>query len=277
MTNDRYEGADVHSLAGPYALDALPLDERAVFEQHLDECDTCSADVDDFRLTAARLGASADAGAALPAGLRSRVMAEVRQTRQLPPIPRHLESAGSHRGNGSSDAAASSSNDSRSPLWRQPRVLAAAAALVIVTGGAGVGIGVATSQSQLTRQADQTRDEITTILAAPDSTTRHATVTGGGRVTLVSSPSHDAAVVVFNDLPANPDNRSYQLWMLHGTAARSAGVVHVPTSREGTEEGKVTRVVRGGIVGADGFGLTVEPAGGSTTPTLPTIAQVPFT
>ncbi|MBM7789729.1 anti-sigma factor [Tenggerimyces flavus] len=270
MTNDLNKGADPHSLAGPYALDALPLAERAAFEQHLDECDTCPADVEDFRLTAARLGAGASDGVVLPSGLRSRVLAEVAETRQLPPMPRHIGSARSRR---EGDAAASGT---RTPLWRQPRILAAAAALVLVTGGAGVGIGIATSQSQQTRLADQARDEITSILSAPDSTTRHATVTGGGRVTLVSSPSHDAAVAVFNELPANADDRSYQLWMLHGTAARSAGVVHVPASGGGAEPGKVTRVLRGGIVGADGFGLTVEPAGGSQTPTLPTIAQIPF-
>lgn len=273
MTNefDPHIRADAHALAGPYALDALLPEEQLAFEIHLATCDTCPAEVEEFRATAARLGAAADAGVAVPPSLRARVLAEIAQTRQASPLSRRLAAAEA----GVDLRANLPARRRATPLWRRPRVLAAAAAFVVLAGGAGISIGVAATESKQAQLADQARDELTTILAAPDSITTHANVIGGGRVTLTSSPFHDAAVAVFNDLPANPDNRSYQLWMMHGTTARSMGVMHV--AEDGPQRGKVTRVLRGGIVGANGFGLTVEPAAGSRTPTLPTIAQIPFT
>jgi len=49
---------DVHNLAGAYALDALDEVERLLFERHLASCAACRAEVDEFRLTASRLGAA---------------------------------------------------------------------------------------------------------------------------------------------------------------------------------------------------------------------------
>jgi anti-sigma-K factor RskA len=55
-------------LAAGYALDALDPDERAEFEAHLEQCETCRAQVDQHALVAAQLGSLAgdDAGEAPP-------------------------------------------------------------------------------------------------------------------------------------------------------------------------------------------------------------------
>jgi len=78
ITND-------HLLAGPYALDAIDGDELNAFEDHLDDCATCTLEVSGFRETASLLAQAV--AQPVPSGLLNRVMAEVRTTPQLPPLP----------------------------------------------------------------------------------------------------------------------------------------------------------------------------------------------
>lgn len=54
---------DLHSLAAPYALDALEPGERRRFEKHLSDCDRCTAEVRALSEDAVRLAWST---AALP-------------------------------------------------------------------------------------------------------------------------------------------------------------------------------------------------------------------
>jgi anti-sigma-K factor RskA len=64
-----------HSLAGPYALDALEPAERARFERHLRGCAACQAEVRGFAEVAASLGLAA--AATPPPSLKGRVLADV--------------------------------------------------------------------------------------------------------------------------------------------------------------------------------------------------------
>ncbi|HYN96853.1 MAG TPA: zf-HC2 domain-containing protein, partial [Pilimelia sp.] len=74
---------DIHTLAGAYVLDALSDIERAAFDRHLSACEACAAEVAELREAGARL---ADATWSVPPPrLRETVLAQVRQTRQLPP------------------------------------------------------------------------------------------------------------------------------------------------------------------------------------------------
>src|SRR5215471_20106095 len=74
---------DLHSLAAPYALDALDSGaEQDRFERHLNRCQNCTSEVRGFRETAARLGMAATRQP--PPEMRDRVMAAVARTRQVP-------------------------------------------------------------------------------------------------------------------------------------------------------------------------------------------------
>jgi anti-sigma-K factor RskA len=230
--------SDLHSLAGPYALDALTEPERARFETHLVVCSTCRAEVAEFRATAARMGAAV--AQAPPPGLRARVLAEVAQTRQLPPpVP------------------------SRAPESRRPRrrqfLLAAAAAGILGAGGVAAWV---------VQRASQSRDELLAILAEPDSVTKKSNVAGGGQVTVVSSSRRDQAVIILEGVPKAPDNRTHQLWLINAAgAARSAGTVDVAESPKDV-------IVERGVASAATVGLTIEPDGGSEKPTTDPIAGV---
>ena len=76
MTNDQ-----LHDLSAAYALDALDDDERAAFEAHLRDCESCRADVASFGTTVDTL-AYASEGPTPAAGLRDRI---VQAAREEPP------------------------------------------------------------------------------------------------------------------------------------------------------------------------------------------------
>lgn len=236
---------DAHSLAGPYALDALPEPERARFEQHLQECPACRHEALELSATAAHLAVLS--GEAPPAHLRERVRARISQVRQLPPRPL-LEPAVVRR-----------------PVFGRRKVLLAAAAAVALVGGAGVTV----AQVSESMRASSRQDQITAVVAAPDARTMHGEVTGGGRFTAVLSRQSEAVVVIVDRMPAPPRNKTYQLWLSHGKQLRPAGLL------EPDGEQPTTQIVQD-VGPADGLNLTMEPRGGSTRPTLPIMAHVAF-
>jgi anti-sigma-K factor RskA len=64
-----------HSLAGPYALDALDAAGRTRYERHLRRCAACQAEVRGFAAVAASLGRAASVTP--PPALKGRVLADV--------------------------------------------------------------------------------------------------------------------------------------------------------------------------------------------------------
>ena len=52
----RLRRPELHTLAGAYALDAVPEADRARFERHLAGCDACAQEIAGLRETTARLG-----------------------------------------------------------------------------------------------------------------------------------------------------------------------------------------------------------------------------
>ncbi|GAA1559174.1 anti-sigma factor [Kribbella hippodromi] len=232
---------DVHSLTGPYVLDALPDHERVLFEEHLAHCAFCTTEVEELREAAVKLATQVSAPP--PPVLKSNVLAAIDQVRQLPPQV-HSEVPGARR------------------FARRTMLALAAAALVAASAG-----GIAIDQYQARQHAVQANDRVAAVLAEPDARTVHGKVTGGGQATIVSSSRADAAVVVLHDLPKLPANRTWQLWMIDNQqTAHSVGLA----------SGDLTQVV-GGVTGKVAFGVTVEPEHGSPTPTLPAAAILPLT
>jgi anti-sigma-K factor RskA len=244
---------ELHTLAGAYALDALTEIERAGFARHIAECPACATEVAELTETAARLGAATQL--APPPGMKARVMAEIARTSQV----HNVRPARAARGD-------------PVRLWRR-RSLAAVAAAIVAAAGLGTvwtveerRLGDAREQAALLRTQ---QDRIDAVLAAGDVRLHAATVAAGGRVTVAVSPSRNDGVVIMSDLPAPPSGKTYQLWLLQGTSPTSAGVM-AAGARSGT-------ALISSLSGADHVAVTVEPAGGSATPTLPTVAAVPLT
>lgn len=235
--------ADVHALAGAYALDALPPEEAATFAEHLADCGACQQEVAELQITAAQLGLGLSQ--APPPALRDRVLRAVHQTRQVPPItpPGDLDAR------------------RRRP---SPRLLAAAAALLVVLGGAVLAIRPALDGADPTPS-----DAVAAVLNAPDAQSATARLRGGGSMTVVSSDRLDRAVVLGDDLPSLAPDRVYQLWLVNPEGeARSADVLIGPDTTAVT-----SRLVRG-VRARDSIAITREPAGGSQQPTMTPLAVV---
>lgn len=233
-------GVDVHSLVGAYALDALDDLERAAFERHVAGCAACRTELDELRETAARLADGA--WSVPPPSLRVSVLAEVGRTRQV--------SAPARR---------------RVPRDRLRRWSVAAAAAVVLA--AGTGTAVFTVQEQRVRDQQAllaAAERRAAILGAPDVVVRSSPMRGGGTVTVASSASHHAAVVTVGATAAPAG--SFQLWAIHGTTPTDAGVMPAGAAAE--------VMVVDGLPGSDALGVTLEPAGGSPTPTQPLVARI---
>jgi anti-sigma-K factor RskA len=147
----------------------------------------------------------------------------------------------------------------RRPSGTRRWLAGVAAAAVIALGGVGVG-------SYL---ADQ-NDPVNQVVRAGDMREASVEVAGGGTATLLISSSEDAAVVKMKDVPAPPAGKVYQMWLIpkDGSAPVSQGLMD--------EEALSKPAVVEGISSAAALGITVEPAGGSQSPTLPTVAAAPL-
>ena len=62
-----------HTLAGPYAMDAISAPDRSRFERHLDRCEECAREISSLREATARLAAAT--AVTPPPALKARVMA----------------------------------------------------------------------------------------------------------------------------------------------------------------------------------------------------------
>ncbi|WP_089155022.1 anti-sigma factor [Micromonospora sp. NBS 11-29] len=243
---------DIHALAGAYVLDAVDDVERAAFARHLDGCETCALELAELRETTARLADST--WSVPPPALREAVLAEIARTPQERP-GRAARSGPGHVGVGR-------------------RRLAVAAAAVLLAGGAGAATWV--TQEQRVRdartEAGAAREEagrIRAVLAAPDSVVRTGAVTAGGRVTVVASASRDEGVAVVDGLAAPAPGRAYQLWLIEGATATSAGLL--PAGQGGGTK------LLSGVRGKGLFGVTEEPAGGSARPTMTPLVALALT
>jgi len=242
---------EIHTLAGAFALDALTEIERAGFARHIAECEACATEVAELSETASRL--SAAAWEVPPSRLRNAVLAEISHTRQVT--------------GGTVERAVQ--GDVR--RWRRWTAAAVAAGVVALGGMATVWVVQEQRVGDARQQAQQLRTDqarLNAVLAASDLRLRTSDVPGGGTVTVAISPSLNDGVALMSNLPAPPEGKAYQLWLIQGESPTSAGVM-AAGQRTGT-------AVLETIGGADTLGLTLEPVGGSPLPTMTPIAGVPL-
>lgn len=249
---------DLHAMSGAYALDALDDLERLRFEQHLAICAECRDEVAGFVDTAALLGAAA---AVVPSSaLRNRVLAEISQVRPMAPDsvpePRRPDELEAMR-------ASSSRHRGAGRRWAPMVLVAAAVALVV-----GIGVGAIVNppwhhDQSSTVAADQA--QIARVLDAKDATSSRADL-GGGTATVWRSKSVGRAVVVLAGVKA-PSDKVYQLWLVRASGATSAGLV--------PDRADQTVLLQGDAATASAAAISVEPTGGSSTPSG-IAAQFPF-
>ena len=222
---------DVHHLAAAYALDALDERERGAFEAHYGSCDVCHTDVQEMRQTLTSVAGSLATPA--PMSLKDRVMAEVAVTRQLSP--------------------------SLVPISFPPRrswapMLAAAAAVVVLL----VGIAVFARKDT----ADSFSADLARVMEQPDSKviTLENQSEGEGTFKVAWSSELGEAVLIGENLPATPDDKAYELWLIAGDQAMAMYVL------DPAEDGNVHRRLDA-PADPTAWAITVEPKEGTPTAT----------
>jgi len=245
------EHREVEELLGAYAIHALGDGERVVVERHLETCSTCRREVDaHFEIAAAlALGQAVDAP---PPGLWDRIVVA------LPP-----DGTAAPRADGTRPTVPG-------PLrgWRSPRRVAA----VGVAAAAVATICVlAVSLAGTDQQLSQARQD----LRSPVAAFRHALAVPGHRTAMLrTSTGTDVAEIVVDPggrgyllasrMPVLAQGRTFQLWaVVHGRPI-SIGLF-------GNHPAAIAFDL--GSASATTLAVTVEPAGGTQTPTSPLLAS----
>lgn len=227
---------DVHALVGAYAVDAVDDLERAAFERHLAECPACQSELASLREAAATLPLMEPLEP--PARMREHVLAGIGGIRPLPPevAPREEpEAAPSRR------------------RFRPSALVAAAAAVIALGAGAGLVVQQPWDDSSQVQPTAAER-----IRAADDAQTFTAKV-DGATATVTLSKSMNQAVLDTRDMPDAPSGSVYELWLVHDERMVPAGLM---------ANGDHEVILEGDPATATGFGITVEPDGGSEEPNL---------
>jgi anti-sigma-K factor RskA len=223
-----------------FALDALDPAERAAVAAHLLTCAECEAELAALYRVADGIGLEAQP-VVPPALLRSRVLAGIGGDKEVAVPPA---------------APATASRTWRT--WALPVALAASVAVA----------AFALYQTSLARTELEPLRRMERVLGAADLV--RADLVGQGSAAEASaralwSPSEGLVFTAAN-LPPLPLDRVYQLWTIRGSQPTSAGLL-----ARGAD-GSVTFVRDAEAAGPpDAFGVTIEPAGGSATPTLPIV------
>lgn len=240
---------DVHALSGAYALDALEPEERARFEEHLDRCSACRAEVASLHETTALLAGTTEA--APPPSLRDSVLAGIEGVRPLPPLTREP-----------APASAPTRRRRWFPAAGSPLLMAAAVLAILVVAGSALW--------QPWEDDARTPTATERVLQAGDARRTTVELPRGATATVVLSRSEGRAVLVADGLQPAPEGKVYELWLQTPQGAlRPAGLL--------PDRADATVLLEGDASKATGFGITVEPDGGSEQPTTAPIAFVTLT
>ena len=253
---------DIHGLSGAYAVDAVGDVEQAQFEAHLADCSQCREEVASLRSAAAEL--SAVTLTTPPASLRASVLRDISSVRPLPPLLTPEEMASPDPVVVPTPAERSSLESKRADRARRTPVrqwlVGVAAAAVVVTGGVvWQPWSSETNTVQLTAMQQ--------VLQAKDAQ-RFESKIGAATATVVRSPSLSKAVIVTANMPDAPAGKVYELWFQRGDKMVRAGLMPAGPSN--------TVLLEGDAATAAGVGITIEPDGGSDTPTQPPVALIEF-
>jgi RNA polymerase sigma-70 factor (ECF subfamily) len=156
----------------------------------------------------------------------------------------------------------------RAALQKLRRQLAPVLAALLVAAAVPLGVRV---QQELTRaqQYDRALRLVTTSDVVPLRLSPAPGVPEGTHGSYRGRPDAPIAVLTFSLLPPAPEGRSYQAWMHHPDGWTSLGLVRPDA------QGNARLIVEGAALAAppDAVQLTLEPAGGSSAPSGPTVVR----
>ena len=264
--------------SGSYVLNAMDEKEREEFEIQLAGSEDLRNEVTELTDTAVLLGMAVTPVTPSPA-LKQNIMARLSQTPQLSaeesedvfaPVrtlhavpalvseePRQEVSAGALLGAAATRAQV---------RWysRPAVVIASAAAAIALIFGGVVGAGLIQQNVSSSQQADA----LAAISSASDVQRAAASVSTGGSATLVWSNKLGKSALIGKGFKTLSNGKTYELWYINSKGqATGAGLFNSDGSR-------TLAVLAGHMAAGDTVGVTIEPAGGSKTPTTTPIVAI---
>lgn len=225
----RYE-----DLIAAYALDALPEDEQREIEEHLAEHPELQIEVDELRSVADML-AFVPEDQEPPPELRRNILSAIEPEGETP-----------------------ETGNERSSGWLGgwfgfPRLAFAASVLVMVAG-------LLTWNLTLQGEVRELQGRIENTPEAP----RTYEVSGSGMARTASGEvmelENGRTVLMVEGLPEAPQSKTYQIWLIEGNEP-------IPSNVFESTEGTTAAALDQPLDGADVVAVTVEPEGGSESPT----------
>ena len=230
MDQERFE-----DLKDSYVLGALPEEERLEFERYLVEHPELQAEVEDLGAVAGLLALSPREQEP-PPELRRRIMEVV-------------EAEASHP-----DTSRSWLAGLREAIGVRDLALAAAAVLVV---------GLFSWSMLLQGEVRDLQGRVQSLQGQPQEPQMvelgGAGTEQGARAELVTLQG-DRAVLVVENMPPIPEDKTYQIWVIEDEVPKPGGLF------EATQD-PVAAVVERRLEGGDVIAVTVEPEGGSPKPT----------
>ncbi len=266
--------SDLSASSGAYALGALGEPEKSEFEALMAVSESLRAEVTELTDTAVELGLSV-APETPSAEFRANLMDLIARTPQLAPeqdeghevVPTTVPVVTPVTAEAAPAAGGGAAESRAAVRWFQRPVgtLIAAAAAVLLIVGVGFGANtVLQAEGSMT-----TASQVNEIQAAEDYQRASAEVTGGGTATLVWSVDLQRAALMVDGIKGLPAGSTYELWYIDDAGdATPAGTFDVG------DDGSHTVVLAGEMNAGDRVGVTVEPAGGSESPTTTPVVLV---
>ena len=227
---------DTHDLVAAYALDSLDDEERERFQRHLAECEDCTEQLALLEEAATALAYAAEGPEPSPS-LRGRIL-----------------------------AAAAAEAEPRASVIRFPRrnwSFSAVAGVAAVAAVAALALGlwsISLSNSlERERSANDAYQQTAQLLGSNAS----ATPLVGADGSLLVADDGRATLVVCG-LDGAPSGKTYEAWVITGTTPEPAGLFR---GGEDCQPVALTRSVPSGAT----VGVTIEQAGGATSPTMPIV------
>jgi anti-sigma-K factor RskA len=254
---DHAEYADSLAL---YAMDALEDErEKAELRQHLGSCGECRRELEALRADMALVALSA-AGPKPPQRSRERLLqavaAEPRPAQKVRTrfVLGHLQ-----------------------PRWLRlaPTIIAV---LVLIAGVALVreNLHLRTTRDQLARDlAEKSRQfalaqEVMQMMQDPNlprMTLVSAKTPPQPQIKTIYQPQKGHILLMANNLPQLPDDKVYELWLMPSTGGSPMPAGTFSPDQKGSA--LMLHAMADGAIEAKAFAVTIEPRGGSKTPTMP--------
>ena len=239
MTHD-----ELKDLLPAYALDALDAAEFAEVDAHVRTCAECARELTELRRVVTGVGLEA-APVTPPDSLREKVIARATSHARVIDIASARSSA------------SASARPQRS--WMLP--VALAATVLIAIGALVYGFA---QRAEVNRLAQLNEVMLASDVVRIDLKGQDSAAGASARAYWSASKGF---VLDASNLPALPAGQVYQLWSIVGSTPTSAGVL----TTDGRGNGSLSAAAPTSTSRPDAMGITIEPTGGSATPTMPIV------